>query len=123
MPAQIGEAQQCVDEVIVGGELQRIDACFAERGAQFDLARARQLREALAEPAIVRVHEHLLARLGVLDHEETQVGQLHLQLIIEAHCDDLVTLGEMRERLGPAGRTDEIGDHEHERAPRHCLER
>ena len=76
-------------------------AC-AERRAQLLLARARRLREALAEAAVVRVDEQLLAGLGVLHHEQPEVGQLQLQRIVEAHGDHFVALREVRERLAPS---------------------
>ena len=65
--AQVGEAHDRVDEVVVGRELERVDAGVAERRAQLLLALLRRRREALAEAAVVRVDEELLAGLGVLD--------------------------------------------------------
>ena len=70
------------------------------------------------KPAVVRVDEQLLAGLGILDDEQAEIGQLHLQRIVEPHRDHVVALGEVGERLGPARRADEIGDDEHQRAPR-----
>jgi hypothetical protein len=64
----------------------------------------------------VRVDEKLLAGLGVLHHEQPQVGQVHLQRVVQAHRDQLVAAREQRERLGPARRADEIRHHEDERA-------
>jgi len=49
------------------------------------------------------VDEHLLAGLGVLDDQQTEVGQVHLQRVGEPHRQDLVPLCEMGERLRPAG--------------------
>ena len=43
---------------------------------------------------VVGVDEQLLAGLGVLHHQQAQVGQLHLQRIVEPHRDDLVALRE-----------------------------
>ena len=59
-------------------------------------------REAPAEAAVVGVDEQLLAGLGVLDDQQAEVGQLHLQRIVEPHRDDLVALREVRERLAPS---------------------
>ncbi len=71
-----------------------------------------------AEAAVVGVDEQLLAGLGVLDDDHAEIGQVHLQRIVEAHGDDVVPLREMGQRLRPAGRADEIGDDEHQRSPR-----
>ena len=46
---------------------------------------------------------------------QAQVGQLHLQRIVQPHRHDLVALREVGERLRPPGRADEVGDDEHER--------
>ncbi len=76
----------------------------------------RELGEALAEALVVGVDEDLLAGLGVLDDEQPEVGQLHLQRIVEAHRDHLVARREMGERLAPAGTADEVGNDEYQRA-------
>jgi hypothetical protein len=120
--AQVGEAQDRVGEVVVGGELERVDAGVAEGLAQLELAAARELGEALAEAPVVRVDEELLAGLGVLHHEQADVRELHLERIVQAHRDHLMAAREQRERLGPAGRADEIGHHEDERAALHHRE-
>ena len=65
--AQVGEAEDRIDEIAVGRELERIDARFAERRAQRRFPALGRLREARAETAVVGVDEQLLARLGVLD--------------------------------------------------------
>ena len=65
----------------------------------------------------MRVDEHLLAGLGVLEHEQPQVGQLRFQRILQPHRDDFVPLGELAERPLPARRADEVRDDEQERAP------
>ena len=83
-------------------ELERVDAGVAERRAQLGLALRGGRGEALAEAAVVRVDEDLLAGLRILDHQQAEVGQLRLQRIVQAHRDHLVALRELRERAAPS---------------------
>ena len=55
-----------------------------------------------AKAAVVGVDEQLLAGLGVLHQQQPEVGQLHLDRVVEPHRDDLVPLREMGERLAPS---------------------
>ena len=66
----------------------------------------------------MRVDEQLLAGLRILDDQKAQVRQLHFQRIVESDGDDIMPARKLCERLRPAGRADEIGDDENERAPR-----
>src|SRR5262245_33799902 len=66
--AQVGEAPDGVDQVLVGGELERVHPGIGEARAQRRLAPLGGGGEALAEAGVVRVDEHLLAGLGVLHH-------------------------------------------------------
>src|SRR4029079_2330910 len=65
--AKISEAQNRIDQVVVGGELERVDSRNAKRRAQFGLALRRRGREAFAKTLVVRIDEQLLTGLGVLD--------------------------------------------------------
>ena len=105
--AQIRKTQDRVDEIVAGRELQRVDAGRLERLPQLRLARRRGGSEALPEPAVVGVDEELLAGLGILDDQETEIRQLLLQRVVEADRDDIVAPRELRERLRPPGRADE----------------
>ena len=83
--AQVGEAQDRVDQVVVGGQLERVDAGAARSAvAQLCLALLGGRGEALAKAAVVRVDEHLLAGLGILHRQQAEVGQLQLQRIVAA---------------------------------------
>src|SRR5437763_6883590 len=82
--AQIGEAQDRIDEIVVGAEFQRIHAGLAKRRAQFFFALFGRRREALTKTAIVRVDEKLFAGFGVLDDEQAEIGQFHFQRIVQA---------------------------------------
>src|SRR5215470_9947385 len=121
--AQVGKAQNRVDEIVLGRKLQRVHAGAAKRGAQLPLAPLRCTGEAPAEAAIVRIHEQLLAGLRILHDEQSQIGQLHFERIVEAHRDDLVPQAETGERLRPAGCADEVGHDEYERPTLHDGER
>ena len=93
--AQVGEAQDRVDQVVVGGRARARRR--RRRGSAARSSASRRSRgggEALAEAAVVRVDEQLLAGLGVLHHEQAEVGQLHLERIVQPHRDDLVALRE-----------------------------
>ncbi|MNS88401.1 hypothetical protein D3C72_1223720 [compost metagenome] len=65
----------------------------------------------------MRVDEHLLGGFGILQHDQAQVGQGHLQGIDQPHGDDFMTPGQHGERRLPARGADEVGDDEHHRAP------
>ena len=121
--AQVGEAQDRGGEVVVGGEFQRIDAGARVGVADLGLAGARRLLEAAAEPPVVGVDEELLAGLGVLDQHHAEVGQRPLERVDDAHRDRLVAHRQAPERLRPARLADEVGDDEHQRAPRHDPQR
>ena len=89
---------------------------MAERATQFLLPPFGGRSKTLAKAAIVRVDENLLAGLGILNDEETEIRQLHFQRVVQTHGDDFVASRELRERLRPAGRADEIGHNKDERA-------
>ena len=55
--AQIGEPQNCIDEIIVGGQLQRVHARPSESRPKLLLTPLGRSREALPESAIVGVDE------------------------------------------------------------------
>ena len=118
--AQVGEAQDRIDEIVVGRELERVDAGVGERRAQL-LPRASRPAAAkrLRKPRSCVSTKSCSPVSASCITTQPEVGQLHLERIVEPHGDDLVPLREMRERLGPARRADEIGHDEHQRAPRH----
>ena len=113
---QIGEAQDGVDQVIVGGELEGVDARPGQALAQRGLAPLGGGLEALAKAGVVGVDEQLLAGLGIAHGDQADVRQVHLQRVEQAHRGHLVAQRQLAERLLPAGRADEIGDHEDARA-------
>ena len=63
---------------------------------------SRRRGEALAEAAVVGVDEQLLAGLGVLHHQQAEVGQFDLQRVVQPHRDHLVALRELAERAPPS---------------------
>ncbi len=63
------------------------------------------------------VDVELLAGLGILDEQGTDVGQLDLATVEQSDGHDLVALGQQVQGALPAGRADEVGDDEDERAP------
>ena len=107
---EIGEAQDRVDQIVVRGQLECVHARVAERRSERVLASLRGRGEALPEPAVVGVEEHLLTGLGVLDDEQPEVRQIHLQGVVDAHRQDLMPLREVCQRRRPAGRADEVRD-------------
>jgi hypothetical protein len=113
---QVGEAQHRVDEVVVGAELEGVDAGAGERLAQLRLALLGGGGEALAEALVVGVDDDLLAGLGVLHRHQADVGQVHLERVEQAHRRHLVALRELAEGAFPARRADEVGDDEDRRA-------
>jgi hypothetical protein len=57
------------------------------------LALRRALREAAAKAGVVRVHQQLLAGLGIAQGQQAQVGQGALQRVEQAHGQHLVAHG------------------------------
>src|SRR4051812_45425766 len=80
--AQIGEAQDGIDEIVFGRELERVDPGLTEGCAEFALAARGGFRETLSKRAVVRIDEELLARFRILDDEHAHIGQLHLEWIV-----------------------------------------
>ena len=75
--AHVGEAHHRVDQVVVGGQFQRVDAGCAQAPARSSASRCGgDAREALAKAGVVRVDEQLLAGLGVPHRHQAEVGQL-----------------------------------------------
>ena len=81
------------------------------------------LAQAMPELGVARVDRELLAGLGVLDDDHAGVGKLVLARIEQPDRDDLVALGQLQQRALPAGRGDEVGDEDDERAPPDRAER
>ena len=101
--AQIGEAQDRVDEIVVGG---RARARRRRRRRAPRAARARALlgnaAKRLRKPRSCVSTNSCSPVSASCDHQEAEVGQLHLQRVVEAHRDHVVALREMRERLLPS---------------------
>src|SRR4029079_4306209 len=64
--AHVGESQDRVGQVVIGRELERVDARAPEARAQARFAGLGRLGEPLAEAAVVRVDRQVTARLGAL---------------------------------------------------------
>ena len=60
--------------------------------------------EAAAETLVMGVDEHLLAAFGILEGEQAQIGQAHLQRIGQPHRDHVMAAGQLAQRLFPARR-------------------
>ena len=114
---QLGEAHDGLDQVVVGAELEGVDAGAAEGFAEQRLASLGGGGEALAKALVVRVDDDLLAGLGVPHRHQADIGELHLERVEQTHRRHLMALRELAERLFPAGRADEVGDDEDRRAP------
>ena len=74
-----------------------------------------QCFESFQEAGRLGIHQQLLATLGIFQRHQPEVGQGHLGRVIKAHGQHLVPLRQSRQRLGPAGRADEVRHHEHQR--------
>ena len=101
--AQIGEAQDRIDQVVVGRELERVDAGVAKRRAQArPRARSAAAAKRLRKPrSWVSTNSCSPVSASWID-EQAEVGQLHLQRIEQAHRDHLVALREMRRAALPS---------------------
>ena len=69
----------------------------------------------MPELVVARVDDELLAGLGVLDDDQTRVGELVLPGVDEPDRDDLVPLAQPQQGPLPPGRGDEVGDEDDER--------
>ena len=67
--AQVREAQDRIDQIVVGGKLQRVHAGVAKGRTEARLAPFGSGREAPAEAAVVGVDPCLLTGLGVLNDQ------------------------------------------------------
>lgn len=111
--AQVHEAQQGVDQVVVGAQLQRVGTCARQAFTQRGLAVGGQLGKAAAKTRVVCVHLQLLAAFGIAQRDQAHVGQLQLQRVEQAHGHHVMPLGQLGQGLFPAGRADEVGHHKH----------
>ena len=116
--AQVGEAHDRVDQVVVGGQARarrRRRARSAARSSRLALAR-RSRRSACGSRgrACRRTPARRSRRPAITSRPRS--GSSMLQRVVQPHGDHFVALREMRERLRPARRADEVGHDEHERA-------
>ena len=70
-----------------------------------------------AEPRIAGIDENLLAGLGVLDHDQTDLRERVVRAVDHPQRDDFVPVREPDERAFPLTRADEVRDHHDEAAP------
>src|SRR3954465_15150686 len=77
------------------------------------------LRITPAKTAIMGVNEQLFSGLGILHHDETEIGYLHFERIIKAHGNDLMALRQVRQRRRPSRSTNEIRNHKDQRPSLH----
>src|SRR5262245_12243306 len=73
LAAQRYEAQQRFEQVVVGGQLERVDLRTAECSAQVGLVLCGQRLEAGAERRVVGVDEQLLTALGIFQRDQPDV--------------------------------------------------
>ena len=90
--AQIGKAQDRVDQIIIGTKLERVHTGLPKRTAQFLLPAFGGCGKTLAKAAIVRIDENLLAGFGILNDEEAEIRQLHFQGVVQAHGNNFVAV-------------------------------
>src|SRR5207253_2577656 len=114
--AQVGEAKDRIDQIVIGAKLEGVHSGLAKRAAQFLLPPFGGCGETLAKAPIVRIDENLLAGFGILNNEEAEIRQLHFQRVVQAHGDNFVASRELRERFRPARRANEIGHEKDKRA-------
>ena len=58
--------------------------------------------EALAKARVVGVDDELLAGFGVAHRHQAEVGQVHLERVVQAHRGHLVALRQLRQRASPS---------------------
>ena len=117
--AQVGEAQDRVDEVVVGRELERVDAGVAERRAQRRPRAARRPRRSACGSrgrACRRTAARRSRRPGSTSSPRSgssiSSGSYRRTATTSWRCARCAS------GLRPARRADEVGDDEHERAAR-----
>ena len=85
------------------------------------LRRAREGRG--SETLIARVDQQLFTALGILNINETGIGQLTLARVNEADCDHLVQLAQTQQGFFPAGSAEKVRDDDDKRAAANQLSR
>ena len=75
---------------------------------------ATRAADAGSEHRVRRVHEHLLPGLGVLDDQQSHVGDGVVRRVDDAQGDHVVAVRELRERSLPRAAADEVRDHDHQ---------
>ena len=93
--AQVGEAHDRIDQVVVGGELERVDAGVAKAARSAASRRLRRLRRSAGGSARSWVSTNSCSPVSAscID-DQAEVGQLHLERIVQPHRDHLVALRE-----------------------------
>ncbi len=101
LPSDRGHADDGADQILVGRKRQGLDPGSLEGALTSASRRLRRFLEAASESGVVRVDVELLARLGIVHDQRTDVGQLDLARVEEANGEDLVPSGS----AGSAGRS------------------
>ena len=117
------DRQQRLDEIAAGVDAVQRHPGPAHAGPQSGLALVDAVAEAGAEPRIGGVDEQLLAGLGVLDHDQADLGERVVRGVDHPQRDDVVAVREPDERALPLARADEVRDHHDQAAPRQRRDR
>ena len=99
----------------VGPESQVRGAGSPDRGRPRGASTIGDLGQADAEALVARVDRPLAAGLGILDHQQADIGQSELARVDDLDRDDLASTSEPRKRRAPGvDGSDEVRDHDRE---------
>src|SRR5260221_13822359 len=115
--AALREPHDGTDEILFCRQLERLDARALELRRERLLAALHDLVETLAEATVGRVHPDMLAGLGIVHHDQADLGELALARVGQADRQHLMPAREQRQGTLPPRRGEEVRDHEDKGAP------
>ncbi len=99
--AQCGHAHDGAAQILFGRQREEIDACPTDACVQTLRALPGRFGKATPKRSIAGIDIEMLACLGILDHDQTRVGQFDLARIPQPDGDQFVASIEQRRATAP----------------------
>ena len=111
------DREEHLDKVAAGVDVVQRYTGPARTGLKSGLPLVNPVAEPGAEPRISGVDEDLLAGLGVLDHDQTDLREGVVRAVDHPQRNDFVPVCKPDERTFPLSGADEVRDHHNQAAP------